>query len=863
MARDMDATFQNTVPRLREAIVRHARYSLGLEPDDLDREDVYRAVSLAVREFLVDGMLATEKRYAAHDAKRLYYLSMEFLVGRSLGNNLLNLGLFEACRQAVGELGVDLEEVRECERDAALGNGGLGRLAACFLDSLATLNMPGYGYGINYQYGLFKQRIDRGYQREQPDNWMSSSNPWLIERNNESIVVPVYGWVEEQRDALGLPRRVWLGQRIVIGVPYDMPIVGYGGKTVNFLRLFSARSSEDFDMQIFNQGEYLRAVQQKIASETVSKVLYPSDSVEQGRELRLIQEYFLVACAVRDLVKRFDASHEKIEEFPEKVAVHLNDTHPTLAIAELMRILIDERNVVWENAWKIAQDTFAFTNHTLMPEALETWPTELLHRVVPRHLEIIREIDSRFCDHLKDVWPDDPARRRHVSIIDTVGEERVRMAHLSIVGSHSTNGVADLHSELLKSDVVPDFNALWPERFTSVTNGVTQRRWLQKANPPLADLLDRTIGPEWVTDLSRLRDLESRLDDASFPNEFAAAKHTNKETLAATVSETTGITVDPYTLFDVHVKRIHEYKRQLLNVLRIIYEYLELIEDGVEPATSRTYLFAGKAAPGYWAAKQIIKLINNVADVINRDAKATGLMRVAFLPDYRVSLAERIIPAADVSEQISTAGTEASGTGNMKLAMNGALTVGTLDGANIEILAEVGEENMYIFGHTADEVGDIRGRRAYDPRGLYDADEKIRRAVDALASDLFCPREPGLFEWVFNALLSPDDPYLHLADLPSYVDVQRTIGAEYNDQDTWRRKALLNVARIERFSSDRAIAEYAGKIWQLESYPPGPDEPEAGDGESELGFCRGADSTEGGANGGVSASTTTAGRNRG
>ncbi len=833
MASDASTTLSNTVPRLREAIVRHARYTLGLEPSELGCDDMFRAVSLAVREFLVDGMLATERRYDSHDAKRLYYLSMEFLVGRSLGNNLLNLGLFDSCRRAVEDLGVDLEEVRECERDAALGNGGLGRLAACFLDSLATLDMPGYGYGINYQYGLFKQRIDHGYQREQPDNWMSSSNPWLLERSNESIVVPVYGWVEEQRDALGLPRRVWLGQRIVIGVPSDMPIVGYGGRTVNFLRLFSARSSEDFDMQIFNQGEYLRAVQQKIASETVSKVLYPSDSVEQGRELRLIQEYFLVACAVRDLVRRFDAKHDRIDDFSTKVAIHLNDTHPALAIAELMRILIDERNVVWENAWKIAQETFAYTNHTLMPEALETWPTALLHRVVPRHLEIIREIDERFGEHLRDVWPEDAARRRHVRIVDTVGEERVRMAHLSIVGSHSINGVADLHTELLKSDVVPDFNALWPERFKSVTNGVTQRRWLQKANPALASLLDRTIGASWVTDLEELRRLEKHLDDESFLDAFAAAKHENKEILAATILETTGTRVDPYTMFDVHVKRIHEYKRQLLNVLRIVHEYIQLVDDGVEPAAPRTYIFAGKAAPGYWAAKQIIKLINNVADIVNRDAKATGLMRVVFLPDYRVSLAERIIPAADVSEQISTAGTEASGTGNMKLAMNGALTVGTLDGANIEIRSEVGEENVFIFGHTADEIADIRGRRAYDPRALREADEGIRRTLDALASDRFSPREPGLFEWVHDALMSPDDPYLHLADLPSYREVQGRVGAEYRDQGGWRRKALLNVARIGRFSSDRAVREYARDIWDLQAFPPDSGESDGSDAREE------------------------------
>ncbi len=815
MHKDKAPQHELLVSSLQASIHQHARYSLGLEWDEMTCDDMFKAVSMAARDLLIDGMLETEHRYERAGAKRLYYLSMEFLMGRSLGNNLYNLGIHDICNDALLGLGVDLEEVRECERDAALGNGGLGRLAACFLDSLATLGMPGFGYGINYQYGLFKQIIERGYQKERPDDWMASSNPWLIEKANESLMIPVYGRLEEERDANGTRHPVWKDWKIVMGVPHDMPVVGFGGKAVNYLRLFSARSSQDFDMQIFNQGEYLRAVQQKIASETVSKVLYPSDSIEKGRELRLLQEYFLVACAVRDIMRRYERAHDDFEEFPSQVAIHLNDTHPALTVAELMRFLIDERDIVWEKAWRITRDTLGFTNHTLMPEALESWPVSLMERVVPRHLQIIREIDTRFLEKVSLAWPGDGERARRVAIISPENGGYVRMANLSIIGSHAVNGVAELHSELIKRELVPDFYELWPEKFHNKTNGVTQRRWLLKANPLLADLLTRTIGSEWITDLDRLRALEPHADDPDFQEAFAGAKELNKIQLAEIIAETAGISVDPHTLFDVHVKRMHEYKRQLLNVLRIIHEYLLIVEDGKEPIVPRTYIFAGKAAPGYWAAKQIIKLINNVGGAINRDERVRGLIKVAFIPDYRVSLAERIIPAADISEQISTAGTEASGTGNMKLSMNGALTMGTLDGANVEILAEVGQENIYIFGLTIDEISEMRRSGSYDPRAVYSSDERVRRIVDCFSSDRFSPREPGLFEWIHKSLLEGGDHYFHLADLSSYIEAQDRASSEYADQSLWRRKAILNVARIGRFSSDRTIREYARDVWGI------------------------------------------------
>ena len=699
---------QPSIAAFRESIERHARYSLAQPWESLSPRQVFECVSLAVRDLIVDRRLETERRYRQADAKHLYYLSIEYLLGRMLTNNLSNLGIYDLCRDTLRQMGVSLEAVEEAERDAALGNGGLGRLAACFLDSLATLDMPGYGYGINYEYGLFRQEIDDGYQKEKPDNWLAFGTPWEIERPEEACLVPVYGRIEHGVDRSGRYNPMWLEWRLLIGVPHDVLVVGYGGRTVNLLRLFSARSSRDFDMQIFNTGDYLKAVEQKIASETISKVLYPSDAVPPGQELRLLQEYFLVACAVRDLVARYQRDHQTFDAFPAKVAVHLNDTHPALAIAELMRILVDERDLPWDTAWQMTQSTMGYTNHTLLPEALEKWPVALLERVVPRHLQIIYEINRRFLAHVASVWPGDDGRLQRMSLIEEGDPKQVRMAHLSIVGSHSINGVSALHSRLVQTTLARDFYALWPERFNNKTNGVTPRRWLVQANPLLAGLITRTIGDTWITDLERLRELEPCANDSAFRQEFSAIKRSNKERLARVILQTTSVTVDPDSLFDVQVKRIHEYKRQLLNVMRIVHEYLCLIEDGTQPAVPRTYIFAGKAAPGYWAAKQIIKLICSVGSIINNDPRANGQIKVVFVPDFRVSLAETIIPGADLSEQISTAGSEASGTGNMKLAMNGALTIGTLDGANVEMLEAIGAENMFIFGLTADQIQALR-----------------------------------------------------------------------------------------------------------------------------------------------------------
>jgi len=800
-----------TVDALEHAICHHVRYSLGKAWPGLSQRDLFVAVALAVRDHMVDTMFETAARYRKANAKRLYYLSMEFLLGRLLGTNLQNLGLLELCHEALLRMGVDLEELREVESDPALGNGGLGRLAACFLDSLATLGMPGYGYGINYDYGLFKQEIDNGYQREKPDLWRTHGTAWQIEHLDQACVVPLYGRLEESQ---GVSR--WVDWRVVIGVPADIPIVGYGGQTVNYLRLFSARASDEFDMQIFQQGDYLHAVEQKIASEAISKVLYPSDAVRAGRELRLVQEYFLVACAMRDIFRRYLKSHTTFDAFPTQVAVHLNDTHPALAVAECMRLLLDEHGLPWETAWDLTQAVTAYTNHTLLPEALETWPVGLLEYVLPRHLQIIYDINARFLHQVAQAAPGDIDRLRRMSLIEEGPQKQVRMAHLAVVGSHTVNGVAALHAELIKTVLMPDFYQLWPERFTNKTNGVTQRRWLLNSNPRLADVLCTTLGNAWITDLEALRALEPYAQDRGFQQTFMRIKHANKERLARLIQETTQVLVDPRTLFDIQVKRIHEYKRQLLNVMRIVYEYLRLVEDQVEPPVPRTYIFAGKAAPGYWAAKQIIKLIHNVGQVINHDPRVRGQMKVIFLPDYRVLLAEKIIPAADLSEHISTAGTEASGTSNMKFAMNGALTIGTLDGANIEIMEEVGKDNIFIFGLKAREIQEFRIHGGYDPRIQYMQHTSVQRVLEAFTSHRFCPEEPGLFGWITHTLLAEGDRYYHLADLPAYIDAQQQVGETYQHQQTWARMAILNVARIGKFSSDRTVLEYARDIWHIQ-----------------------------------------------
>jgi len=802
------ATFERSVRQ-------HIKFSLGKALREANTKDFFWAVSLAVRDLLIERMLKTRRRYGKADVKRVYYLSAEFLMGRSLGNNLCNLGLSEVYREVLTKLGADPVAVEESEFDAALGNGGLGRLAACFLDSLATLDLPGYGYGINYEYGLFRQEIADGYQKEKPDSWLAYRTPWELERYGKACPVPVYGRVENYQAKDGADNPMWLEWQLIIGVPYDMPIAGYGGNTVNCLRLYSARASQEFDMEIFNDGDYFKAVEQKIGSETVSKVLYPSDARAEGRELRLIQEYFLVACAVRDIVRRYEIAHSSFEMFPEKVAIQLNDTHPALAVAELMRILVDEKSVPWEQAWDITRRTMAYTNHTLLPEALEKWPVAMFERVLPRHLQIIYEINHRFLDDVAAAYPGDVDKLRRTSIIEEGEQKQVRMAHLATIGSHSVNGVSALHSGLVKTVLFPDFHEIWPEKFNNKTNGITPRRWLKLANPGLADLITEKIGDGWVTDLDQLARLEPLADDMEFQARFRQIKLANKHRLAKVINDTTSVTVNTNSLFDVQAKRIHEYKRQLLNVLHIVHEYLLLVEDRKVPTVPRTFVFAGKAAPGYWVAKMIIKLINNVASVINNDPRVDGLFKVVFVPDYRVSLAEVIVPATDLSEQISTAGMEASGTGNMKFALNGALTIGTLDGANIEIRKEVGKDNIFIFGLKIAGVQRLNQEGSYNPRELYQTNPDVKRVLDAINGDMFSATEPGLFKWVFHNLLDHNDRYYHLADLPSYLEAQRLASETFADVPTWTKKAILNVARMGKFSSDRAIREYAQDIWHI------------------------------------------------
>jgi starch phosphorylase len=806
---------------LRESILRHIHYTLARPEGNLVPRELFKPLSLTIRDCLVDGLLKTERRYRENNVKRLGYISMEFLMGRWLSDNLCNLGLAEQCRSVLAEFGVKLEDVLEMEPDAGLGNGGLGRLAACFLESLATMGMPGFGYGIDYEYGMFKQEIVGGFQREKPDQWKSEGTPFYIERPQDFCTVPMYGRLQSSRDSHGNRRQSWVDNKIVVGVPNDMPVAGYGGGTVNFLRLFTARASEDFDIEIFNRGDYIRAVEGKIASENISRVLYPSDSVLSGKELRLNQEYFLVACALRDILRYYMSTYNGFDELPAKVAVQMNDTHPSLCVAELMRLLVDENSLDWDRAWELTVATLGYTNHTLLPEALEKWPVSLIERVLPRHTEIIFGINHQFLRTVARSWPGDMDRQRRMSIIEEGPEKHVRMANLAIVGSHAINGVSQLHSDLIKSALVPDLAQLWPERFSNKTNGVAPRRWILKANPGLSALLTRAVGEEWITDLDRVRAIEKHAGDPAFRDEFREIKRRNKERLAREVFNTTAVGIDTHSMFDVHVKRIHEYKRQLLNVMRVIHEYLSVVDDGADPQMMRTYIFAGKAAPGYWAAKQIIKLINNVAQVVNTDPRVRDRIKVVFVPDYRVSLAEVIMAAADLSQQISTAGMEASGTGNMKLAMNGALTLGTLDGANIEIMEAVGEANIYTFGLTREDVSWYQESRGYNPREIYNTDATVRRVVDCLGSNRLCPDEPGLFRWIVDELLDRGDRYFHLADLSSYIEASHRAEKDYREPDVWTAKSILNTARTGFFSSDRTIAEYARDIWHIKSAVPG------------------------------------------
>ncbi|MBP7745381.1 MAG: glycogen/starch/alpha-glucan phosphorylase [Phycisphaerae bacterium] len=804
------------VDTLVDRFLHHLRFTQGESWETAQPYDHFVSLALAVRDQIVGRMIATQSTYHERDVKRVYYLSLEYLLGRQLRNNLVCLGLYDACRHRLERLGLDLDHICGLEPDAGLGNGGLGRLAACYLDSATTLALPFYGYGLRYEYGIFQQEIVQGWQVERPDYWLRFGSPWEIPRPEFACPVRLYGHVEGQQDARGRYRPTWRGYRMVIGLPYDIPAVAYGSNTVNILRLWSARASENFDLAAFNRGGYVEAVREQALSETITKVLYPSDETDAGRELRLAQQYFFVACTLSDVIRRYEKTHDTFDDFPDKVAIQLNDTHPALAIAELMAILVDERGLPWERAWELTRATFAYTNHTLLPEALEKWPVPLMARVLPRHLQIIFEINQRFLDgEVRQRWPDDTGRRQNLSLVQEGGVQAIQMAHLAIVGSHNVNGVAALHTDLLRTRVVPDFAALWPEKFLNVTNGVTPRRWLLACNPGLAAAITQRIGSGWVADLDQLRRLERYADDADFQAELRAVKRANKQRLAGALQKRMGVALSPDALFDVQVKRLHEYKRQLLNLLHVIIRYHALL-DGAE-LTPRVVIFGAKAAPAYSRAKLIIKLINDVAKTVNHDKRIGDRLRVVFVPNYGVSLAEQIIPAADLSEQISTAGTEASGTGNMKFALNGALTIGTLDGANIEIRDAVGPEHFFLFGLTADEVA--ARRPFHNPWQTYYDHAGVHKALNALADGQFSGQTPTLFRPVLEWLTHERDYYMLMADIESYLQAQQQVDALWSTPAAWDRATILNIARVGYFSSDRAVRDYAEKIWHVTPTP--------------------------------------------
>ena len=786
----------------RLLIERHLVSTLARHAGSANPRDWWVAASLAVRDHIHERLIATQAVHNDRNARRVYYLSLEYLLGRLFESNLFATDLTATARGALASLGVDFDQVREAEMDMGLGNGGLGRLAACFLDSLATLDYPAIGYGIHYEFGLFKQEFVHGNQ---------------VEFTQE---VRLYGRVEQVFDERGHSRPRWVDTRTILGVPHDIPIAGYGTRTTNLLRLWASRATDDFDLAAFNSGGYVEAVREKALGETISKVLYPNDRTENGKELRLVQQYFFVACSLRDIIRRHLRNPENSwANFADKVAIQLNDTHPAVSIPELMRILMDEENMAWDPAWDIVTRTFGYTNHTLMPEALERWGVPLFGRVLPRHLQIIFEINERLMLDCEKRWPGDNERKRACSLIEENGHKDVRMANLAVVGSHAVNGVAQLHTALLRRTLFPDFDAIFPGKFQNKTNGITPRRWLLESNPRLAALITGALGDEaWVRDLDRLRGLEKFADDRAFQDKFMAVKRANKEDLAREISASCGISVSPDALFDVQIKRLHEYKRQHLNLLHILALYRRLLQEPAPDIVPRVFIFAAKAAPGYDIAKNIIRAINVIGARINADERIGGKLKVAFLPNYRVSLAEKIIPASDLSEQISTAGKEASGTGNMKLALNGSLTIGTLDGANVEILEEVGADNIFIFGMTVDEVEALRSR-GYNPRDTYEADEELRAVVDWLGSDYWTPGEHGAFGPLYGTLLSGGDPFMVLADFRAYSDCQQRVDAAFRDRAGWARRAILNTARMGRFSSDRTIREYARDIWSLSPMP--------------------------------------------
>jgi glycogen phosphorylase len=787
---------------------RHLMFDNVVDAGAVGPRERYEAIARSVRDILSQRWLRTEQTYERVNPKRIYYLSMEFLIGRSLANNVMNLLLDPVARRFVRDKGLDWLAVLEREPDAGLGNGGLGRLAACFLDSMATMQLPAMGYGLRYEYGIFAQAIRDGWQYEQPDNWLRRPDPWEVPRPHERVEIKLGCSFEVRGGTLAM---VQDRPSSLYGFPYDRPVVGYGGKTINTLRLWSAGAHDVFDFQMFSHGQFVSALAERLAAESLTRVLYPDDSTSMGQALRFVQEYFLVACSLSDLIRRFRRSNADWSGLPAKVAIQLNDTHPSLAVAELMRILLDEAQLGWDQAWDLTRQTLAYTNHTLLPEALEKWPLAWFQMMLPRHLEIIFEINRRLLDEVRRRFPGDAGRVERASLVEEVGERKIRMANLAIVGSHSTNGVAAIHSDLLRRVTVKDLAEMYPERFSNKTNGVTPRRWLLLANPELARSISEAIGEGWIRDLAELAKLRPFADDAGFRDEVRHAKRHAKFQFAQWLGSTSGVTVDPESIFDCQIKRIHEYKRQLLNALRIVVLYNRLRQSPDQEMTPRTFFFAGKAAPAYHLAKVIIKFLNNLAGTIDNDTGVRGRLKVVFLPEYSVSLAERLIPAADVSNQISTAGYEASGTSNMKFMMNGALTIGTRDGATIEMAEAAGEDNFFLFGLTAEEVAANRGW--YTPQWHYDNQPETRAALDLIFSGHFSRYEPAIIEPLREALLTHGDHYMHLADLAAYLEADRRLLELYGERESWTRKVIANVASSGKFSSDRTIAEYAAGIW--------------------------------------------------
>ena len=811
MTRKKDRRVEMSVDGLKEDFAWHLRYSLAKGETRVTDRDQYTAFANAVRDRIVERWISTQEEYGRQNTKRVYYMSLEFLIGRLLGNNVINLKADHLCREALKDFGIDWNDLRDFETDAGLGNGGLGRLAACYIDSMSTLDLAGMGYGLRYDYGIFRQRIVNGAQVEEPDHWLKNGYPWEMQRPEYAQHVHFGGHVECLTEN-GRQKWVWMPSEIVEGVPYDLPIVGYC-HAVNSLRLWSAKAVDDFDLENFNKGSYVEAVERKVLAENLTKVLYPNDNTMAGKELRLRQQYFFVACSLRDILRRYRRFNKTWDALPDKVFIQLNDTHPTLVIPELMRILVDLEGLDWDKAWDLTRRSTGYTNHTILQEALEKWPVPMMERLLPRHLQIIYEINGRFLQQISSLYPGDIKKLQRMSLIDEGGERSVRMANLCLVGTSSVNGVAKLHTKILRENLFKDFYELWPDKFHNVTNGITPRRWLLKANPMLSQLITESIGDGWITHLDQLGQLEKFGKDDAFLEAMAKIKRSNKGQLAHWTMKNHGIAHNPDAIFDVQVKRLHEYKRQLLLALYIIIFYNRLLGDPSYDPVPRNFIFAAKAAPGYYMAKLIIRLIHGIAGVVNSNPKTRDRLSVAFLPDYRVSLAEKIMPASEVSEQISLAGMEASGTGNMKFMMNGALTLGTLDGANVEIHEEVGDDNMFLFGLKTDEVAKLRA--SYVSRDYYRKDPEIKSALDMISGNVFSVLEPGLFDPIVRNLLDFNDYYMLLADLRSYCEAQDRVDAAYRDAKKWNRMSLVNIARSGRFSSDRAVQEYCDEIWHI------------------------------------------------